>query len=390
VSLTALLDSQRLIVCVGPGGVGKTTVAAAIALEAARRGRRTLVLTIDPARRLADALGLDGLSDQVCRVPAERIEAALPGERVAELYAAMLDTQSSFDALITRIAGDRESTQRILQNPVYRGFSRTLARSHAHVAMERVYDVIDSGAFDLIVLDTPPLRSALEILDAPGRMVRFLDEGIVRFFVRTERGRLSRLLPRGGAAASRLLGLLASRKLVEQASEFFQALLHLQQGFRVRAGRVEEILRQPSTAFVLVCAPTRTSLEDAAFLHDGLAERRVAVRAAVFNRAYVAEALGASSDGAGNAAARLERERALGFSELDAVRAESARGLLAELERLRAETASENLAMRGRIAAFFARFPPGCSKLELPELERDVRDVAGLARLADLIERPHA
>ena len=385
--LLELVDSRRLIVCVGPGGVGKTTVAASLGVLGARRGKRTLVLTIDPARRLADALGLDGLDDGLRAVPKQRLLPVL-GARHGTLHAAMLDTSTSFDALIRRIGTDPETTQRILENPVYAALSRTLSRSHAHVAMERVYDAVESGDFDLIVLDTPPLRSALEILDAPGRITRFLDDGVVRWFVKPERGRLSRLLPRGGAAASRLLGFLASRKLVEHTAEFFSALLHLKQGFRDRAGRMQEILREGSTGFVLVCAPTRASLEDCAYLRDGLLAREVRIDAAIFNRAFIAEAHGGQVPGPDDDRGRLED--ALGLAELEAARADQARTLLLRLARVKAQALVANQTARSAVDGFFAQLPLGSARIELPEFERDVRDLPGLAGLAAWIAGPEA
>ena len=153
------LASQRLLVCVGPGGVGKTTLAAALGVGAARRGKRVLVLTIDPAKRLASALGLDGLDDEIRPVD-------LHGDSATgSLHAAMLDTRASYDALITRIAPNEDARARILDNRVYNAFSRTLARSHAYVAMERLHEVMRDDTWDLVILDTPPLRSALDILD---------------------------------------------------------------------------------------------------------------------------------------------------------------------------------------------------------------------------------
>lgn len=272
------LDERRLLVCVGPGGVGKTTVAAALAVASANSGRRVALLTIDPAKRLADALGLDGLSDELTRVD-------LPG--LGELHAAMLDTQSSYDALMTRLGKDEQSTKRILSNPVYRAFSRTLARSHAYIAMERLHDLVQSQRFDFIVVDTPPTRSALDILDAPDNLARFLDDDVVRWFLTPRsRGPLSQLIPRGGAAVTRILSLLASRRLVDELSEFFRVLLHLRAGFQQRAEGTKEILRSPTTAFALVTAPVETSLADAEYLRAGLAERGVSVDAIVFNRAF--------------------------------------------------------------------------------------------------------
>ena len=301
----------------------------------------------------------------------------------------MLDTSTSFDALIRRIGTDPETTQRILENPVYVALSRTLSRSHAHVAMERVYDAVESGDFDLIVLDTPPLRSALEILDAPGRITRFLDDGVVRWFLKPERGRLSRLLPRGGAAATRLLGFLASKKLVEHTTEFFSALLHLKQGFYERAGRMHEILREPSTGFVLICAPTRASLEDSAYLRDGLLAREVRIDAAIFNRAFIAEARGGDKTPAsGDDRGRLEE--ALGLAELESVQADQVRTLLLRLARVKAQALAANQTALTAAHGFFARLPAGSARIELPEFERDVRDLPGLARLAAWIAGPEA
>ncbi|HEY8430466.1 MAG TPA: ArsA-related P-loop ATPase [Sandaracinaceae bacterium] len=272
--LDALLERARLIVCVGPGGVGKTTLAAALAIEAAARERRTAVLTIDPARRLAQALGLDGLDDRLRRVPG-----------AGPLDAAMLDTKASYDALVDRIARDPEARARIHANRVYRSFSRTLARSHAYVAMERLHHVLASGEHDLVVLDTPPTRSALDILDAPGRLSRFLDERVLRLFVGGP-GAGAWLRAKGGALALRLFARIAGEGIVGELASFFDAFLHLRHGFAERAAEVQAALRDEATAFVLVTAPEATHLADAAYLRDGLVERGAPLVAMLFNRAF--------------------------------------------------------------------------------------------------------
>ncbi len=274
-SVAELCASRSLIVCVGPGGVGKTTFAAGLAVEAARAGRRTAVITIDPARRLADALGLDGLDDELRPVP------GLP------LDAAMLDTKAAYDALIRRITDDPEARDRILGNRVYQSFSRTLARSHAYVAMERLHDVTARGQHDLIVLDTPPTRSALDILDAPGRLVQFLDERVLTAFVGGgERGARAWIRARSTEVAMKLFGAMAGDALMEELAGFFEVFFHLRRGFAERAASVQARLADPKTAFVLVTAPDATHLADAAYLRDGLLARGTRIDAVVFNRAF--------------------------------------------------------------------------------------------------------
>jgi anion-transporting ArsA/GET3 family ATPase len=301
-ALDELLRTRRLIICAGPGGVGKTTSSAAMALRAARMGRRALVLTIDPAKRLADALGLDGLDDEVRRVPGvDALPPLTPGVAPAPLDAAMLDTKASYDALLTRIT-DAASRERIFGNRAYQAFSRTMARSHAYVAMERLLHVVEEGRWDLIVLDTPPTRSALDILDAPERLVRFLDERVVQWFLRgtgsegaaaptdapedADEGGARSL---GGRAALKLLGVLVGAEVVAELVSFFSVLAHLRQGFRDRAARTAALLTSPSTAFVLTAAPMPSGLADAGNLLEGLMERRVPLTLLLFNRAFTTE-----------------------------------------------------------------------------------------------------
>jgi len=276
------LEDARLVVCVGPGGVGKTTLAAALAVEGAARGRRVALLTIDPARRLADALGGGALDDRLRRVPMEGVAGTLD--------AAMLETKASYDALIERIAADPVARARILENRVYQAFSRTLARSHAYVAMERLHDVLAERAHDLVVLDTPPTRSALDILDAPGRLLAFLDERVLGAFVRSSsepRGAAAWLRARGSAALLRLFGVLAGDSVAGELAGFFEVFFHLRRGFAERAARVQRELMSASTAFVLVSAPEATHLDDASYLRDGLLARGVPLRAYLFNRAFL-------------------------------------------------------------------------------------------------------
>lgn len=281
--LAEIHRAHRLLVCVGPGGVGKTTLAAALALDAARDGRRVFLLTIDPARRLADALGLS-LADADVAVPLP------PGVAVAGglVHAAMLDTRASWDAFVSRVAPDAASRGRILGNRVYRAFSRTLARSHAYVAMERLHHVLgerdERGGprWDLVVLDTPPTRSALDVLDAPSSLARFVDERVAGVFLGT--GALG--ASAASRAAARALGWIMGERLAAELAEFLQAFAPLRAGFAARAREVHAELLAPHTAFLLAAAPLAAHLDDADFLRTDLARRGVALRAALFNRAF--------------------------------------------------------------------------------------------------------
>lgn len=272
-SVTEVVSRGRLVVCVGPGGVGKTTVAAAIAARAARDGKRVFLLTIDPARRLADALGLS-LGDAESEVP-------IGGAGV--LYAAMLETRSSWDEFVSRMAPDPGVQERIMGNRVYRAFSRTLARSHAYVAMERLHRALTERTedgelrWDLVVLDTPPTRSALEIIDAPSNLERFLGKRSLPVFS---------LEGRGATFMTRVLGQLMGSSLVSDLFQFFGVFMPLKDGFAMRASEIRAHLLGGSAAFVLVVAPSAAHLHDAAFLAEDLESRGVRLSVVIMNRAY--------------------------------------------------------------------------------------------------------
>lgn len=353
-AIDSLLAESRLVVCVGPGGVGKTTVAAALGLRASALGRRAAVITIDPARRLADALGLGGLSDELSEVSA--------GEHATgTLSAAMLDTKSSYDALMRRLTSPRE-LEAIESNRVYQAFSRSLARSHAYIAAERLYEIASNQQHDVIVLDTPPTRSALDILDAPTRLSQFLDDRVLRFFLAEpeERSSLSAYLAAGSRGALRVLGAIASETVASELLGFFRVLAHLGEGFATRARATSQLLRSATTSYVLVAAPTPTSLADASHLALELAAREAHPNMLILNRAYIPELFEPRS------AAKVPSELvplALRLSSLvDQLAAEQAHGIergRALRDQLRREAPLVGLADRAE----------------------DVRDLAGLAEL---------
>lgn len=383
-SVDSLLAERSLVVCVGPGGVGKTTIAAAMGLEAARLGRRTLVLTIDPAKRLADALGLTGLDDAVQEVDTSAlVEAGTPVP--GPLFAAMLDTGASFDALMGRVAPTPEARERILNNRVYQAMAGTLARSHAYVAMERLYEVMNSGEYDLVILDTPPTRNALDILDAPGRLVSFLEENVVKWFVRGEqKGIRARILNTGSAAATKLLGVLAGQEFLDEITTFFESFYDLREGFRERADEARDMLRRSSSGFVVVSSGDSANIEDAWALAEGILERGVSIDIAVFNRSY--EPLRAGDPLA--VVTEVEPRDAEGvLADVwpDAPRREQVLALLDGVARARIQAAAANSRSLDAIERMMAKLPSSCERVQVARLEGDVRDLAGLAEVSPFL-----
>ena len=245
--LGRLLDAHTVVICTGSGGVGKTTTAAVLAMEAAHRGRRACVVTIDPARRLADAMGLAGLTDDPARV-----EGPWPGE----LWAMMLDTKSTFDTLVQQNASGPEQAAAILENRFYRNISGSLSGTQEYMAMEKLYELHGEERFDLVVVDTPPTRNALDFLDAPRRLTRFLDHRLYRVLVAPTRG-LVRAVNVAAQTFVRTISRVVGAEVVQDAIGFFAAFDGMEDGFRARAAAVTELLASEETAFVLVTAPRR-------------------------------------------------------------------------------------------------------------------------------------
>ncbi len=284
--LEGLLQSKRLIVTCGSGGVGKTTTSAAIALYAASKGRKTLVLTIDPARRLAQSLGLGGLDNTERRVP-ESCFVSAGIEPRGELYAAMLDTKASLDHLIRKITKDRAHAERILANSIYRQMSNALAGSQEYAAMERLHEIMTERDYDLVVLDTPPTKNALDFLEAPNRLAAFLDENIVKWFIRKPGAGMGVfLVQKGGEVVFRLLKLVLGDKLISDLTDFFQAFSSLIDGFRERSRNVHRLLRDSRTAFVLVTSAEANAMSEALYFRDKLGGAGIPLEAVVVNRAF--------------------------------------------------------------------------------------------------------
>lgn len=277
-ALKGLITGSSVLICAGPGGVGKTTMAAAIGLEAARSGRRACVVTIDPARRLADALGVGELGNTPNRV-AEDL--AAPGE----LWALMLDTKGTFDDLVRRYAASPDQAAGILANRFYRNISGALSGTQEYMAVEKLYELHSSGRFDLVVVDTPPTRHALDFLDAPRRLVRFLDNRVLRTLMMPGRAGM-RAVSVATQLFLRTVARVVGGEVVAEAIEFFTAFEGMEQGFRDRAAKVEELLAAPGTDFVLVAAPRQVACDEAAYFADRLAAASIPVAALVMNRMF--------------------------------------------------------------------------------------------------------
>jgi anion-transporting ArsA/GET3 family ATPase len=280
-----LVAESRVVICCGSGGVGKTTIAAVLALEGARRGRNTCVVTIDPAKRLADALGLETLSDTPSAIDPARWDEdgdATPGGSISAL---MLDTKSTFDQLVTGNAATPEQAQRILDNRFYRNVSGALGGTQEYMAMEKLHELHEHGNFDLIVVDTPPTRHALDFLDAPRRLVHLLDNRIFRMLMMPTRAYL-RVASVAVQTFLRTVARVVGSEVIDDVVAFFRAFEGMEAGFRARALAVEELLAAPDTAFVLVTSPRRDALEEAQFFARQLERGGLQIDTLIVNRVH--------------------------------------------------------------------------------------------------------
>ena len=274
---TPLTDAHVLVVT-GAGGVGKTTLAAALGLAAAGQGRRTLVLTIDPARRLAQAMGLDELSDEPTQVQAD-----LDGE----LWAMLLDMQTTFDRLIDRHATSKSNARAIKENRIYRTLSSTLSGTQEYMAMERLHELHETGQWDLLIIDTPPSRSALDFLDAPKRMTSFLEGRLLRLLMKPGMAagkRVGRAVNFGATTFMRVAGRVTGMELLDDLAQFFKNFEGMYQGFKERADQVLELLSEPTSQFVIVTSPEPPPLREAKFFLQRLEQEGLHPAGLVINR----------------------------------------------------------------------------------------------------------
>ncbi len=283
--LGRLAGERPIIVCCGSGGVGKTTTAAVLALAGARGGRNAVVVTIDPAKRLANALGLAALSDTAHEIERELWDPDGTAPAGGRLSALMLDTKSTFDHLVLKYSVDPTQGERILENRFYRNISGALAGTQEYMAMEKLHELHDEGGYDLIVIDTPPTRNALDFLDAPARLTRLLNNKLFRLVMAPTRASF-RVANLALQAFFRTVSKVIGTEVVEDLVLFFQAFEGMEDGFRQRAARVMELLSDDRTAFVLVTAPARDAVAEAAYFADRLEQGGLRIDGLVVNRIH--------------------------------------------------------------------------------------------------------
>jgi anion-transporting ArsA/GET3 family ATPase len=360
------LDGKRVCIVAGSGGVGKTTASAAVALGLAASGKRVAVVTIDPARRLAEALGLERLDNDPRRVD----PAVLEGHGVemrGELWAMMLDPKATFDELIARLSPDARTREDVLGNRIYQQLSGAVAGSQEFTAVAKLYDLHNEGGFDVLVLDTPPSRNALDFLDAPDRLTDFFEGRALKVLL-VPTGIAAKIMSRGTSVVFAILKRLTGVDLMDDIAVFFRALSGLMGGFRERAAAVKALLVDEATTFLIVTSPEREPVAEAIFFRGKLREAGMAFGGLIVNRVTVGEA---------------------DLGDPEAVRAQlRAEGLDDALATKVAQSVADLRQLSARDAASIERLKVELDEpdpIVVPLLEGEVQDVDGLLALRDAL-----
>ncbi len=358
-SLLGALEDRRVCVCAGAGGVGKTTVSAAVALGLAARGQTVAVVTIDPARRLADALGVGELGNEPLRVDAAPF-AAHGVEIEGELWAMMLDPKRTLDDLIGRLAPSAAARDAILDNRLYRELSTAVGGSQEFGAVAKLHELVGSGRFDAVVLDTPPARNALDFLDAPARLLPFLHGRAMRALV-APTGRVTAVAARGTGLAVAALRRLTGAAMMDDLRDLLDVLGEVADGLSTQASEVERLLADPATAFLLVTSPKRLAIDEAVHFAGRLEAMGGTLTALVVNRFHP------------RASPRADVDPAALADDLggDARLAEQALGALVDLRALADRDARGLRHLAQRFGAPHT--------VTVPDLEPVAHDAAGLA-----------
>jgi anion-transporting ArsA/GET3 family ATPase len=355
--------SNRVVVCCGAGGVGKTTTAAAMALRAAEYGRTVVVLTIDPARRLAQALGIKDLGNSPQRVP-------LAPEVSGELHAMMLDMRRTFDEMVVQYSGP-ERAQSILDNPFYQTVATSLAGTQEYMAMEKLGQLLAEDRWDLVVVDTPPSRNALDFLDAPKRLGSFMDSRLWKLLLGPGRG-IGRLVTGAVGLAMKALSTVIGSQMLSDAAAFVQSLDATFGGFREKADRTYELLKRRGTQFVVVSAAEPDALREASFFVDRLSQERMPLAGLVLNRTHPT-LCDLTVERAVDAAEDLQADKG------SDVNGEALTAAVLRIHADRAHTAKREV----RLLSRFTWANPHVPIVGVPSLPFDVSDLDALRAIAD-------
>jgi len=374
--LAEVLGSHRVVVTVGSGGVGKTTTAAAMAVQAAMDGRKVLCLTIDPARRLANSLGLDEMTTSEQDVPNSLFETH--GLRCnGSLSAMMLDTKRTFDDLVERHASSAEARDRILNNQIYKYVASSLAGTQEYMAMEKLHEVRKDPTWDLVVLDTPPTASALDFLTAPERLIDAIDSPAMRWFLQVFEGAGKEafgLVGRGATVLLRGIGKITGIEFLEQVAEFVSGINDLFGGFKERAEQVSDALRSPEVAFVLVTSPDPLAIGEARFFSDKLQDAGMKREAIIINQVHTLIPEPEISE-----EAQATELRAALPQSIDAA------DILPRLSEALTVERRWAMADRAEVERLNEQVGPDAGIVEVPAFDEDVHDLAALAKVASFL-----
>jgi anion-transporting ArsA/GET3 family ATPase len=356
-SVEALAEGKRVLICAGSGGVGKTTTSAAIAAGMAARGLKVCVLTIDPAKRLADSLGLAELGNVERRVDPELFAEAGVEAGEGELWAMMLDSKATFDEVVAKHAPDEETRDAVLSNRIYQELSSALAGSQEYMAMEKLYELWSEDRFDLLVLDTPPSRNALDFLEAPNRLLQFIEGRSLQVFL-APTGFAAKVAGRGTSMTSSSLKRITGVDLLSDLAEFFGSFRGMVGGFRERAAKVNELLSDEQSTFLIVCGPQTETVSEAVFFFGKLQEQGLPFGGAIVNKVHVAgsaPAKGLKAALSGQLAPDLAARVVRNYKDYRLLAKRDRRNI----ERLAVELETSEI-------------------IEVPYLDRDVHDLGGL------------
>ncbi len=388
-TMSQVVADSAVVICCGSGGVGKTTTAALVAMEAARLGRRSVVVTIDPAKRLADALGLAGLTNDPSPIDGPW---AAPGGSGGSMSALMLDTKGTFDGLVRRYSADPDQADRILQNAFYSNISGALSGTQEYMASEKLYELAVEGDYDLVVVDTPPTRNALDFLDAPKRLAHFLDHRLYKVLLSPSKG-IGRAVNVATQAVMRQIAKVVGAEVISDALAFFKAFEGMEEGFKERAQEVDRLLRRPTTSFLLVASPKADTVAEAGYFADQLAAKGIAVRGLIVNRTQPAfgvplgdevERTGANADVQAGAAPSTAGRVALSAAAVRA-RADTLDGTaLSDHYRCLADSLHLAIGEAEHLAGLAEQVAPA-PVVKVPVQPFEVSDLASLQTLAQVV-----